>query len=79
MHKQGRHYQSIIPTDETDVADALGRVLTLGGANLDSDVAWESIAGLAGELKANERFSKVKEFKDFRAETDKGLFCKRNR
>jgi len=58
-----------IPTDETSIVDALDRILTLEGADLDRDGAWESIAGLTGELKANERFSEVKELKDidFRA------------
>lgn len=58
-----------IPTDETSIVDALDRILTLEGADLDRDGAWESIAGLTAELRANERFSEVKELKDinFRA------------
>jgi len=58
-----------IPTDETSIVDALDRILTLEGSDLDRDGAWESISGLTEELKANERFSEVKELKDinFRA------------
>jgi hypothetical protein len=58
-----------IPTDETKLADAMDKALTLEGADLDSDGAWESIAGLTEELKNNDRFDEVKMLKDisFRA------------
>ena len=48
-----------IPTDETKTLDALDRVLSLESADLDKDGAWESIAGVAGELRNNDRFSEV--------------------
>ncbi len=58
-----------IPTDETKLVDALDRALSLEGADLDRDGAWESIAGLTEELKANDRFTEVKMLNDidFRA------------
>ncbi|OFY64676.1 MAG: hypothetical protein A2Y71_14700 [Bacteroidetes bacterium RBG_13_42_15] len=58
-----------IPTDETRLVDALDRALSLEGADLDRDGAWESIAGLTEELKANDRFTEVKLLNDidFRA------------
>jgi hypothetical protein len=58
-----------IPTDETKLIDALDRVLSLEGADLDRDGAWESIGGLAEELRNNDRFSEVKLLNDidFRA------------
>jgi hypothetical protein len=58
-----------IPTDETKLVDALDKVLSLEGADLDRDGAWESIAGLAEELKNNERFTDVRMLNniDFRA------------
>lgn len=58
-----------IPTDETKLVDALDKVLSLEGTDLDKDGAWESIAGLTEELKANERFNEVKLLNDidFRA------------
>jgi len=58
-----------IPTDETRLVDALDRALSLEGADLDRDGAWESIAGLSEELKANDRFTEVKMLNDidFRA------------
>jgi hypothetical protein len=58
-----------IPTDETKLVDALEKTLSLEGANLDRDGAWESIGGLTEELKNNERFSEVRLLNDidFRA------------
>lgn len=58
-----------IPSDETKLIDALDRVLSLEGADLDRDGAWESIGGLAEELRNNDRFSEVKLLNniDFRA------------
>lgn len=48
-----------MPTDETKTLDALDRILSLEGTDLDRDGAWESIAGLAGELRNNDRFTEV--------------------
>jgi len=58
-----------IPTDETKLIDELDKALSLEGANLDRDGAWESIAGLTEELRANERFTEVRLLNDidFRA------------
>ncbi len=58
-----------IPTDETKLIDVIDKALTLEGADLDKDGAWESIAGLTEELGANERFTEVKLLNDidFRA------------
>jgi hypothetical protein len=58
-----------IPTDETKLVDDLDKTLSLEGADLDRDGAWESIAGLNEELNANDRFSEVRLLKDidFRA------------
>jgi hypothetical protein len=58
-----------IPTDETKLVDALDKALSLEGADLDRDGAWESIGGLAEELKNNDRFTEVKLLNDidFRA------------
>jgi hypothetical protein len=53
-----------MPTDETKLVEALDRALSLEGADLDRDGAWESIAGLSEELKANERFNEVKLLND---------------
>ena len=53
-----------IPTDETKLVDALDRALSLEGADLDRDGAWESIAGLTEELKDNDRFTEVKMLND---------------
>ena len=53
-----------IPTDETRLVDALDRALSLEGADLDRDGAWESIAGLTEELKDNDRFTEVKMLND---------------
>ncbi len=58
-----------IPTDETKLIDVLDKTLSLEGADLDKDGAWESIAGLSEELKDNDRFAEVKLLNDidFRA------------
>lgn len=58
-----------IPTDETKLIDVLDKTLSLEGADLDKDGAWESIAGLSEELKDNDRFAEVKLLDDidFRA------------
>jgi hypothetical protein len=58
-----------IPTDETKLIDVLDKTLSLEGADLDKDGAWESIAGLSAELKNNDRFAEVKLLDDidFRA------------
>ena len=58
-----------MPTDETSLADALDKALSLESADLDRDGAWESIAGLSEELQANERFNEIKLLNDisFRA------------
>lgn len=48
-----------IPTDETKTLDALDRVLSLEGTDLDVDGAWECITGVAEELRKNERFTEV--------------------
>jgi Family of unknown function (DUF6340) len=58
-----------LPTDETRLVDALDKILSLEGTDLDRDGAWESIAGLSEELKNNDRFTEVKLLNniDFRA------------
>lgn len=58
-----------IPTDETKLVDVLEKTLSLEGADLDRDGAWESIAGLTEELNNNDRFTEVRLLKDidFRA------------
>lgn len=58
-----------IPTDETELADALEKALSLEEEDLEREGTWESIAGLTEELKANDRFSEVKLLNDidFRA------------
>ena len=58
-----------IPTDETKAIDALDRILSLEGADLDRVGAWESISGLTAELRNNDRFNEVRELEeiDFRA------------
>jgi hypothetical protein len=58
-----------IPTDETKLVDELDKVMSLEGADLDRDGAWESITGLSEELRANDRFTEVKLLNDidFRA------------
>lgn len=58
-----------IPTDETEIADLIDKVLSLEGADLDKDGAWESVRGLTEELMSNGRFTGVKELSDidFRA------------
>ena len=58
-----------MPTDETRLLEALDRALSLEGADLDRDGAWESIAGLSDDLQVNERFNEIKLLNDisFRA------------
>jgi hypothetical protein len=53
-----------VPTDETKLVDVLDKALSLEGADLDRDGAWESIAGLTGELQNNKRFTEVSLLKD---------------
>lgn len=53
-----------IPTDETKALDVLDKVLSLEGANLDKDGAWESINGLYDELSTNVRFTEIKKLND---------------
>ncbi len=48
------------PTDRTRVLDALDRVLSLEGADLDSIGTLEAIKGVREELEANDRFREVK-------------------
>ena len=47
------------PSDETKGIDAVDRVLSLEGKNLDREGANASVAGLRDELSANNRFSEV--------------------
>jgi len=58
-----------IPTDETKIFDIIDKALTLESADLDSNGAQQSIAGLRDELLGNDRFSEVKVIDDteFRA------------
>jgi hypothetical protein len=58
-----------IPTDETKLIDAIDKALSLEGTDLDKIGAWESIGGLADELRNNARFTEVKLLNDidFRA------------
>jgi hypothetical protein len=58
-----------IPTEETRSADALERVFTLEGVNLDKDGAMESINGLSEELLNNTRFDEVKKLIDINFRT----------
>ena len=48
------------PTDQTKSLDALDRLLTLEGADLDSIGTLEAIKGVTAELAANDRFNEVK-------------------
>ncbi|MDX9904584.1 MAG: DUF6340 family protein [Bacteroidales bacterium] len=48
------------PTDRTKTLDALDRVLSLEGADLDSIGTLEAIKGVNEELEANDRFQEVK-------------------
>jgi hypothetical protein len=64
-----------IPTDQTKVLDVVDKILSLEGANLDKEGAWESIAGLTDELALNARFTEVKKLSDIDFRTPKtGLF-----
>jgi tetratricopeptide (TPR) repeat protein len=48
------------PTDQTKSLDALDKLLTLEGADLDSIGTLEAIKGVTDELAANDRFTEVK-------------------
>lgn len=48
------------PTDQTKSLDALDKLLTLEGADLDSIGTLEAIKGVTEELTANDRFNEVK-------------------
>jgi len=48
------------PTDRTKTLDALDKVLSLEGADLDSIGTLEAIKGVTEELEANDRFNEVK-------------------
>lgn len=48
------------PTDRTKTIDALDKVLSLEGADLDSIGTLEAIKGVREELEANDRFREVK-------------------
>jgi hypothetical protein len=48
------------PTDRTRTLDALDKVLSLEGADLDSIGTLEAIKGVTEELEANDRFHEVK-------------------
>jgi hypothetical protein len=64
-----------LPTDETKAIDAIDKVLSLEGANLDKDGAQESIKGLSDQLLKNGRFAEVKTLNDIDFRTPKlGLF-----
>lgn len=62
------------PTDNTKALDAVDKVLSLEGANLDREGAAESIRGLADELMNNKRFTEVKALEniDFRTPASVG-------
>lgn len=53
-----------MPTDESKVIDAIDKVLTLEGKDLDKDGAIASIQGLSDELLKNNRFTDVKTLSD---------------
>ena len=64
-----------MPTDETKAIDAIDKVLSLEGANLDKEGALESIKGLTDQLLDNSRFTEVKTLNDIDFRTSKlGLF-----
>jgi hypothetical protein len=64
-----------LPTDETKAIDAIDKVLSLEGANLDKDGAQESIKGLSDQLLKNSRFAEVKTLNEIDFRTPKlGLF-----
>ncbi len=60
-----------MPTDETKAIDAIDKVLSLEGTNLDRDGALESIKGLSDELLKNTRFTEVKTLNDIDFRTPK--------
>ena len=49
-----------MPTDESKPLDAIDKVLSLEGANLDKDGAKECIKGLEDQLSSNNRFDEIK-------------------
>ena len=57
------------PTDQTRSLDALEKILTLEGADLDSIGTREAIKGVTEELMANDRFNEVKVLSDVRFKT----------
>jgi hypothetical protein len=59
------------PTDETKSIDAIDKVLSLEGKDLDKDGALESIRGLSDELMNNNRFTEVKTLSDIDFRTSK--------
>jgi len=64
-----------MPTDETRVLDILDKAFSLEGVNLDKDGAGEAVAGLTGELSANNRFDEVKNLSNIDFRTPKlGVF-----
>lgn len=57
------------PTDQTRALDALDKVLSLEGADLDSIGTLEAIKGVTEELMDNDRFTEVKLLKDVKFKT----------
>ena len=57
------------PTDQTKSLDALEKVLSLEGADLDSIGTREAIRGVTEELMANDRFNEVKQLSDMKFQT----------
>lgn len=57
------------PTDQTKSLDALEKVLSLEGADLDSIGTREAIRGVTEELMANDRFNDVKQLSDMKFQT----------
>jgi hypothetical protein len=57
------------PTDQTKALDALDKVLSLEGANLDSIGTLEAIKGVTEELMNNDRFNQVKLLSDVKFKT----------
>ena len=49
-----------LPSDKTKAIDAIDKVFSLEGANLDKEGAQASITGLSEELTKNNRFSEIK-------------------
>jgi hypothetical protein len=57
------------PTDQTKSLDALDRLLSLEGADLDSIGTLEAIKGVTDELAANDRFKEVKQLSGLKFRT----------